>query len=542
MKHWPFVSWRSARRVSQLAFLVLFFWLFRITEGAGEGHISRFVGAWFMFDPLVALVTMISSRSFIGPVFFSVVMVIATVFLGRFFCGWLCPLGTLLDGFAAIIRPVAHRTRRWLHLTSYRLRAIKYALLIVVVIGSLFGLTLTGFVDPFALLFRGVTLAADPAMAKGTDAAFGYMYHHELPGTAVSEPVYGFLRDHALPFGRASFATAGLSALLLGAIFLMELADRRFWCKNLCPLGAMYGWLGRWSVVRRLPVKVCGHCGRCATDCRMGAFDGEGKFSPESCNLCMDCVADCPDGIAGFGTKRVKARPAGLQPGRRVFIGAVAGGIMLPALTKLSASAKPQAAGERKVLRPPGARDEAEFLSRCTRCGECMKVCPTHGLQPAVLETGWVGMFAPMLVPRTGYCEYNCHLCSQVCPTEAIAELTLEVKKKVRIGIAEIDRERCLPWATNEACIVCEEMCPVSDKAIRLETVMVEVNGEKVELQRPFVCEESCIGCGICENHCPLEGEAAVRVSTRTKPKRGQGRGRGGGGDGEGRGYRGGRE
>jgi translation initiation factor RLI1 len=129
-------------------------------------------------------------------------------------------------------------------------------------------------------------------------------------------------------------------------------------------------------------------------------------------------------------------------------------------------------------------------------------------LQPALLEAGLAGFWTPHLVPRLGYCDFGCNACGQVCPSEAIPYLTLTDKRQAVMGLAAVDRNRCLPWAYNTPCIVCEEMCPVPDKAVKLEREQV---GE-IELQKPYVVAELCIGCGICEQHCPLAGEAAIRV------------------------------
>jgi len=94
--------------------------------------------------------------------------------------------------------------------------------------------------------------------------------------------------------------------------------------------------------------------------------------------------------------------------------------------------------------------------------------------------------------------------------------LDLERKRRTAIGMAVVDRNRCLPWAYGVPCIVCEEMCPVPDKAIRLEEATVlNAQGEEVTVQRPYVLLDLCIGCGICEYQCPMEGEAAIRVYRR---------------------------
>jgi ferredoxin len=129
------------------------------------------------------------------------------------------------------------------------------------------------------------------------------------------------------------------------------------------------------------------------------------------------------------------------------------------------------------------------------------------------------GLWSPTLVPRLGYCDYSCNACGQVCPTGAIPSLDLETKRATKIGTASVDQDRCLPWSQNTPCIVCEEMCPRAPKAIELDTIkMTDVSGQEIELQRPRVIPERCIGCGICEYKCPLEGEAAITVRGFIEP------------------------
>ncbi|MBZ5536505.1 MAG: 4Fe-4S dicluster domain-containing protein [Acidobacteriia bacterium] len=167
------------------------------------------------------------------------------------------------------------------------------------------------------------------------------------------------------------------------------------------------------------------------------------------------------------------------------------------------------------LIRPPGAIGEAEFLAKCIRCGECMKVCPTNAIQPAALEAGLEGAWSPVLNMTIGYCEYECNLCAQVCPSRAIRSIDVPEKQKVKIGLAYIDKNRCLPYAYSRTCIVCEEHCPTSKKAIWFEEVEVRnIQGEKIVVKQPRVDPDLCIGCGICEYKCPVKGQAAVRVAS----------------------------
>jgi MauM/NapG family ferredoxin protein len=198
---------------------------------------------------------------------------------------------------------------------------------------------------------------------------------------------------------------------------------------------------------------------------------------------------------------------------RRVIASVISGVVAVPLLRTVPIAKA--GAQDPILLRPPGAVEEKEFLKRCVKCGECMKVCTTNGLQPTLFEAGVEGIWSPMLVPRIGYCEYRCTLCGQVCPTGAIKRLQLEEKAKVKIGLAMIEKGRCLPWAHGRPCIVCEEVCPTSKKAIWYEEVQVrDRQGKIVIVKQPHVDLELCIGCGICEAKCPVLGRPAIYVSS----------------------------
>jgi ferredoxin len=169
-----------------------------------------------------------------------------------------------------------------------------------------------------------------------------------------------------------------------------------------------------------------------------------------------------------------------------------------------------------RLIRPPAALDEKPFLARCIRCGECMKVCPNNALHPALTEAGWEGIWTPVLVPRVGYCEPSCTLCGQVCPTGAIWEFTSKEKawigvpngtdtRPIRLGTAFYDRGRCLPWAMATDCIVCEEWCPTSPKAVYLRSAEVaDAAGNTKQVRQPYIDPARCVGCGACEFACPV--------------------------------------
>lgn len=173
-----------------------------------------------------------------------------------------------------------------------------------------------------------------------------------------------------------------------------------------------------------------------------------------------------------------------------------------------------------ELVRPPGSVSEEAFLSKCVRCGECMKVCPTNAIQPTLLEAGLEGLWSPVLKMRMGYCEYKCAMCTRVCPTEAIQPLPLEEKQTVRIGLAFIDRDACLPHAFAQQCQVCADHCPLLEKAIWMEERPVtNARGNKVYVKQPNVNTDLCIGCGICANKCPVPGEGAIRIKSTNEAR-----------------------
>jgi MauM/NapG family ferredoxin protein len=235
----------------------------------------------------------------------------------------------------------------------------------------------------------------------------------------------------------------------------------------------------------------------------------------------MNCVAGCGNRALAFGpsTEKTTEQPLPDLGRRGVILGAITGAALVPAM-RTGALGSPLGRPDPSCIRPPGALDEIDFIARCIRCGQCMKICPNNALHPAFHEAGIEGLWTPVLVPRTGYCEPTCTLCTEVCPTGAIRTITERQKTgqdreaMVRIGTAFIDRGRCLPWAMGIPCIVCEEFCPVSPKAIWFKEEEALVRDRTVTLKFPRVDPTACNGCGACEYVCPVHDRAAVRVTS----------------------------
>jgi ferredoxin len=416
-------------------------------------------------------------------------------------------------------------------------------ILSVIVAAAIWGNLTLMLLDPIAILTRTATTVVLPSLNHAVTSAERVMYGVRLLRPVV-DLVEQLLRGPVLPFAQQTFAANVAIALLFGGVLALNVVAERFWCRYLCPLGAVLALLSKVAVLRRVVASECNRCAQCAGTCPMDTIEPARGYEsdPGECTVCLDCFTACPRSGVRY---RAHWDPIWREydPSRRevlASLGASAAGVALVSTSAQVSVPDPY------LVRPPGALDlafaEDEFLSRCVRCGACIEVCPTAGLQPSGLkEDGLKGLWTPHLVPRLGQCDYGCHACGQVCPSGAIQPLSLPVKQLTVIGRAYIDVNRCLPWADNIPCAVCEEMCPVPDKAILLlsddetgqgvlpgtghragQGAMGQRHshrlGDEINAPRPYVVSSRCTGCGLCEKRCPLNGESAIRVYSPNEP------------------------
>ncbi len=515
------VRWRRVRQFVQIVSAILFCLLAFRTYRESSAFLP--LDLYFRLDPLVAFGAMVAARVIIPTMLLAVLALILGWVLGRAWCGWLCPLGAVLDWISPRTFRPAEARKGW--------KRGKYLVLVVLGSAALLGNLSFMFLDPITLVNRTFGAALLPALNVVIVSAETALYPLE-PLQPALDWIEQTFRGTVLPAQRAFYELGWMFALVFAGLVALNWVVPRFWCRYFCPLGAVYALEAEMAWLRPQAAAECDHCAACMRACPTGAItvskSGFGVDRVE-CVVCLDCVAACPRSVIEFrfgnpmtGDRRPTKEQAATTgdssgtrplatglPSRREFIGSAFASVAAIALFRTAPSAQRDDA---HLVRPPGAR-ENNLLDRCIRCGECTKVCPTGGLQPGLFQSGLEGLWTPVLVPRIGYCDFSCNACGQICPTGAIPALALEEKRKRQIGSAYIDQNRCIPWSSYRTCVVCEEMCPVPDKAIRLEAVdLVSPDGKPVHLQRPRVVADLCIGCGLCEYKCPLTGPAAIRI------------------------------
>ncbi len=489
---------RTLRRIYAGFFLAVFL-LLALTMGGL--FVKTYPATLFLeLDPLHGLATSLATGVLFSGLILGLVTLGVTLVLGRVWCSWVCPLGVLQDCTGVRPRDRSERAAR-LRNRYRRFYHLKYGVLIALLSLAAFGITQTGLLDPIALLMRSVVATLFPVLQQA--------------GVPLQ-------RVHHLTWGGVL-----IGALLVTVLTLPRLLPRAF-CRVVCPLGALLGLVSRYALFRiHRNEERCTHCGACQRVCQ-GACDPHTKLRYSECTVCFNCMSACPAGAIEYRFLPSRAREnlahAPDLTRRRALTAAGAGVVGVGLLsTSVSSRQKPHP----QVIRPPGSLPETDFLAKCIKCGACMKVCPTNVLQPAGLEGGFEGLWTPILINEIGFCEPHCTRCGRHCPTGAIRPLSYKERvgeppfdRPIRIGTAFVDRSRCLPWANGIPCIVCEEVCPTSPKAITVEKTEAFIGASRdgtprySTLLRPYVNPERCIGCGVCENKCPVAGKRAIRVSS----------------------------
>lgn len=483
--------WRAARIAVALVALLLFiagFVNLANNEPAAWEHAVERV----QFVP--ALLGTLSGVA--GAALALAALVLVTLIFGRVYCSFLCPLGILQDGVI--------RLRRWADSLRGHARkgaAIRYAPPVPYVRYVILGLValsmfcgaaaLLAWVDPYTIAARFAAGVLNPLANEAANA---------LPGAAYAAPAWG---------------RYGALLLVVGLFILIPLGMAwwrgRLYCNTICPVGALLGLLSRRPLLRLgMDPAGCVLCGNCLKACKANCIDLKNhRVDTSRCVNCYDCVSACSHGLSPKLTNPFRSSLPAAKPGkrqkpaeapsasRRAFIGAVACGV--PALMascqekspeELSSNPAELGDNEARATTPPGSRDVERFLDRCTGCGLCISACPTHVLQPSRTQHGLRGVMKPYLDFTQGFCNFDCNICSTVCPEGAILPLALAEKKQTQIALAAFDRDYCIVQQERTECGACTEHCPT--KALYTK-----------EEKFPTCDAEKCYACHACVETCP---------------------------------------
>jgi MauM/NapG family ferredoxin protein len=446
---------------------------------------------YLRLDPLLELNAVFAAREIIGRALWALITIGATLVIGRFFCAYVCPMGASIDFLDFLFS----RKKKRLGLkaeTSFR--KAKLFLLIIFVSAALTGLSLAFLMDPMALLTRFYTFFLYPLAITLINLTLDLL-----------RPVFqalGWITLSHLHYPQPVYYMSAITLLIFGGIIVLNLLAPRFWCRYLCPLGALLSLISPLGLLKRRVNEDCNECLKCQEACPMGAVaeNPKGTHLPE-CIQCQTCAKVCPQNAITFPASfSLGGEYSSVNFSRRGFLYSLTGGLAVGFLAIQTPFTPRQS--KFQLLRPPGAIPETEFLRTCIRCGECMKSCLTNTLQPCLWESGFSGLWTPKMDLRLAPCEQNCNVCGKVCPTQAIRSLSLEEKTHAKVGTAILRKEMCLVWSQNKLCLICDEICPYNAIVFR------PVEGYR----RPVVIASKCNGCGFCEQRCPVKGESAIVV------------------------------
>ncbi|MBN2641157.1 MAG: 4Fe-4S binding protein [Victivallales bacterium] len=424
-------------------------------------------------------------------------VLVLTLLAGRVFCSCICPLGIFQDIVLFVRNKLKRRGGRYKYLPSFRrVRMLVLAGSVLCVAG---GFILPVYIfEPFAFFGRMVNALFLPVA----------IFFNNLAVKLAGEGNWTGLNTLEYP----SVPLAVLLFTLLMFILLMVAVWRygRIYCNTLCPVGALLGFLSRFSLFKvMISDEDCGLCMQCAGKCKAGCIDADQRIiDHERCIMCFNCLESCHFGALGVMNSWMRPKPrAGDQPdiSRRNFV--IAAGITLVAATagtlfRLSGSAGRIAASKLPVA-PPGAGRIDRFRDKCISCHLCVSSCPEKIIRPAVLEYGLTGFAQPLLEFKNGTCRLDCATCSNVCPTGALTPLDIKTKSRLQIGQAEFIMARCVVYTKHAFCGACAQTCP---------TGAVRMKDWEHGLIMPEVDAALCIGCGRCEHICPAKPDKAIVV------------------------------
>ena len=422
---------------------------------------------------------------------------------------------------------------------------LRWSVLGLTIVAFIFGFNfLVGLLDPYGAYGRIATHLFRPAYLEGNNI---------LASIFTSFNNYTFYK---VGIYMISISSTIIALITLLAIGYMAWKGGRTYCNTICPVGTTLGFISKYSLLKiQFVDDKCNMCGLCAMKCKASCIDSKNKRIDYSrCVTCFNCIEVCnrsamkytigipnrktefkKNSIIGVEsvneteivkkTETVKvvksvstfkpiAVTSTINESKRRFLstslitGLAAGKLFAQNFSDniftLPDEIMPKRELKRQIpIAPPGALSFDNLREKCISCHLCVSKCPSHVIKPAFLEYGPGGMMQPKLYFDKGFCNYDCTICGEVCPTGALVPLTLEEKNHTQMGKVHFILENCIVYYNETNCGACSEHCPT--QAVR----MVPYKGH---LTIPKTDQSICVGCGGCEYVCPAIPFKAIYV------------------------------
>lgn len=476
---------RITRIIFSSIVFILFIYVFFVSS-----NLSIIIGNilnYFQFIP--SILKFISSFfSFLALGFISVLVL--TFFFGRIYCSFLCPLGIFQDIIIFISQKF---TKKFKFIKPFNWA--RYSILIIVIFFSFSGFfVILNSLDPYSIFGRIISDIFKPIYMIITNQVVSFLKYNKIY-------INLFYKIHKIGIGLLLFSSFSFMMIIVFSIL-----KGRLYCNTICSVGTLLGFISKYSIFSiGLDDKKCTACHLCEKTCKAGCIDSKNKeVDLTRCISCFNCLDICPQEAIDY-SKRSLLNKNGIDYSRREFIKYLFPASVLSFGIVGSLLRKPFGKIKNKMLKninsfisPPGSLNINNFINNCTACHYCVSSCPTKVLKPAA----FFGTMQPAMDYSYAFCDYECNICSRVCPSGAIKPIELELKKRTQIGKVALKKEECIVYKYNLDCGACSEHCPT--KAVYM-VPFKDVYG-------PETNTDICIGCGACEFACPSSPITAITV------------------------------
>lgn len=426
------------------------------------------------------------------------IIVLLTLLFGRVYCSTICPLGVLQD----IILFIRRKIKNINFGLTVPFTKTRYIILFITILLFLFGTSIAfNLLDPFSNYGKITSNILRPIAIILNNIS------------SLILETFNLYIISPMEFKGITLFSFLFSISFLFLIIWMSFNYGRLFCNSICPVGTFLGLISKYSFFKIGIIESnCIECGDCETVCKSNCIDSPTKSIDFSrCVGCFNCFDVCPSiGISYQSRYKTTETLGNHSESKRDFfkkigIFVLTSQVIVKAQQKIEVYVLNKIPVKRKLpVSPPGSISIENFTDNCTACHLCVSSCPTQVLQPAFLEYGILGIMQPRMDFKTGYCTFECTICTEVCPSGAILATPFESKETIQIGKVTFIKDNCVVYTQKTDCGACAEHCPT--KAVKME-LDIEIN-----IKAPKITQEICVGCGACEYACPTIPYKAIYI------------------------------